>query len=138
MPVTLLAANDRCSSIVMEGQLRDLVGEGLEKERTCSQALADDVDWLKKVLQEKEEVIALLGKLIEDLWVVKIEMARFYKKIEKENTDLVGENMTLHEHIRVMCLLLILVFPTHLFLVTNFCAGFSELKDDLLGARTTS
>jgi len=69
--------------------------EELEKEKTHSHALADDVDHLKKVLQEKEEAIILLGKLIEDLRVEKTEVARSVKEIEKENTDLVGENTTL-------------------------------------------
>ena len=98
--------------------------EELEKEKTRSHALADDVDHLKKVLQEKEEAIILSGNLIEDLRVEKTEVARSVKEIEKENTDLVGENTTLQESIRGECLFLTLVFPTHLFLVTNFGASF--------------
>ena len=41
--------------------------EELEKEKTRSRSLADDVDRLKKVLQDKEEAILLSRKLIEDL-----------------------------------------------------------------------
>ena len=37
--------------------------------------------------------------MIEDLRVEKTELARSFKKIERTNTDLVGENMTLEKKI---------------------------------------
>ena len=73
--------------------------EDLETEQACSCSLFDDIDRLNKVLREKEDVVLQSGKLIEDLWVEKTELTRSYKKIERANTDLVGENMTLEEKI---------------------------------------
>jgi hypothetical protein len=72
----------------------------LEVEQAHSCNLFDDIDRLKKPLLVKEDAILQSGKLIEDLRVDKTELARSYKKIEKPNTDLVGENMTLEERIR--------------------------------------
>ena len=42
----------------------------LEKEKSCANALAIDVDQLKKTLLEKEGAVTAAGKLIEDLQVV--------------------------------------------------------------------
>jgi chromosome segregation ATPase len=74
--------------------------EDLEAERTRSRGLSNDIDRLKKALLEKEEAILGSGKLIEDLRVEKTELAHSFKKIERTNTDLVGENMALEERIR--------------------------------------
>ena len=84
--------------------------EDLVAEQARSRNLSNDVDRLKKALREKEDAILQFGKLIEDLWVDKTELALSYKKIERANTDLVGENMALEEKIRVkssmpLCLL---------------------------------
>jgi hypothetical protein len=76
------------------------VHEDLEVEQACSRNLSDDINRLKKALQEKEDAILLLGKLIEDLRVDKTELARSSENIKKANTDLVGENTTLEERIR--------------------------------------
>ena len=46
---------------------------------------------------EKDEAILGSGKLIEDLWVEKTELAHSYKKIKRANTDLVGENTALEK-----------------------------------------
>jgi len=43
--------------------------EDLESERARSRSLSDDVDHLKKALQEKEDAVLQSGKLIQDLWV---------------------------------------------------------------------
>jgi len=82
--------------------------EELKKERRCSHALANDVDRLKKILQEREGAITMLGKVIEDLRVKKTEMAHSFKKVEKANTDLIGKNTSLHECIHGECLSLVL------------------------------
>jgi len=74
--------------------------EDLEIEQARSHSLFNDVDCLKKALQEKEVAILQSGKLIEDLRVEKTELACSHKKIERANTDLVGENTTLEEKIR--------------------------------------
>ena len=81
--------------------------EDLEAEQARSRGLSDDIDRLKKALQEKEDAILQSGKLIEDLRVDKAELARSYKKIEKANTDVVSENMTLEEKIRGMSSMLL-------------------------------
>ena len=69
------------------------------QNRPALTAFSDDIDRLKKALREKEDAILQSGKLIEDVRVDKTELARSYKKIERANTDLVGENMTLEEKI---------------------------------------
>jgi hypothetical protein len=74
--------------------------EDLEAEQAHSRSLSDDVDRLKKALQEKEEAILQSGKLIEDLRVKMTELPRSYKEIKRANTDLVRENTTLEEKIR--------------------------------------
>jgi hypothetical protein len=75
--------------------------EDLEVEQIRSRGLSDDVDRLKRMLRgEKEEAILQFGKMIEDLRVKNTDLARSYKEIERANTDLVGENMTLEEKIR--------------------------------------
>jgi chromosome segregation ATPase len=73
--------------------------EDLEKEQTRSRSLSDDVDRLKEALREKKDAIVQSGKLIEDLRDERTEMARSYKRIERANTDLVGENTSLKEKI---------------------------------------
>jgi chromosome segregation ATPase len=73
--------------------------EDLEAEQARSRSLTNDIDRLKKALREKEDTILQSSKLIEDLRVDKTELANSYKKIEKANTDLVGEYMTLVEKI---------------------------------------
>ena len=73
--------------------------EDLKAKQARSCGLSDDIDRLKKAVWEKEDAILQSGKLIEDLRVDKTELARSYKKIEKANTDLVGENTTLEEKI---------------------------------------
>jgi len=52
------------------------------------------------MLQEKEEAILQSGKMIEDLQVKNMDLARYYKEIERANTDLVGDNTALKEKIR--------------------------------------
>lgn len=74
--------------------------EELEKEKSCANALALNINRLKKILLEKEVAITTAGKLIEDLWVKKMEVARSFQRVKKANTDLVGENTSLYEHIR--------------------------------------
>ena len=74
--------------------------EDLEAEQARSRSLSNDIDRLKKALWEKEDAILQSGMLIEGLRVEKMELARSYKKIEKANTNLVGENTTLEEKIR--------------------------------------
>jgi hypothetical protein len=74
--------------------------EDLKAKQARSCGLSDDIDRLKKAVWEKEDAILQSGKLIEDLRVDKTELACSYKKIEKANTDLVGENTTLEEKIR--------------------------------------
>ena len=69
-------------------------------ELACSRNLSDDVNHLKKALREKEDAILYSDKLIEDMRVDKTELACSYKKIERFNTDLVGENTALEEKIR--------------------------------------
>ena len=100
--------------------------EELEKEKTHSHSLCDDVERLKKVIQEKEEAILLLGKLIEDLWFKKTEVVRSFKKIEKDNTDLVGENTTLYEHVCGKCLFFMLVLLTYLFFGDSLSRWFLQ------------
>jgi chromosome segregation ATPase len=73
--------------------------EDLEVERARSRSLSDDVDRLKRALLEKDGAIAQAGKVIEDLRVANTDLARSYKRIERANTDLVGENTALEEKI---------------------------------------
>ena len=56
--------------------------EDLEAERISSRGLSDDVDHLKRMLREKEEAILQSGKMIEDLWVKNMDLARSYKEID--------------------------------------------------------
>jgi len=79
--------------------------EDLDAERTRSRGLSDEVDRLKRVLLEKEGAMAQAGKVIEDLRVTNIDLARSYKEIERANTNLVSENTALEERIRGMFLL---------------------------------
>jgi len=74
--------------------------EDLEAERARSRGLSDDVDRLKRALLEKEGAISQAGKVIEDLRVANIDLARSYMGIDRANPDLVGENTTLEERIR--------------------------------------
>jgi hypothetical protein len=46
----------------------------------------------------------LVGETDRGVWVEKTEMAYSYKKVERANTDLVGENTSLKEKIRGMLL----------------------------------
>jgi len=73
--------------------------EDLERELSSSRSISDDVDCLKKALRENEDTILQSRKLIEDLHVEKTELACLCKRIERANTDLVGENTTLEEKI---------------------------------------
>ena len=91
--------------------------EDLEVEQARSRGLSDNIDHLKKALREKEDAIVQSSKLIEDLRVNKTELACSYKKIEKANNDLVGENMTLEEKIHGKSSTL---FMFSLFLRCNF------------------
>jgi len=50
--------------------------EDLEIEQIRSRGLSDNVDRLKRMLQEKEEAILESGKMIEDLWVKNTDLAR--------------------------------------------------------------
>jgi len=43
--------------------------DDLEVERTRSRGLSNNVDRLKRMLQEKEEAILQSGKMTEDLWI---------------------------------------------------------------------
>ena len=54
--------------------------EDLEAEQARSRGLSDDIDRLKKALQEKEDAILQLGKLIEDLRVNKMELTPLTRK----------------------------------------------------------
>jgi len=73
--------------------------EDLEAERTRSRSLSDDVDHLKRALLEKDGAIAQAGKVIEDLRVANTDLVHTYKRIERANTNLVGENTALEEKI---------------------------------------
>ena len=73
--------------------------EDLETERARSRSLSDDVDRLREALREKEDIILQLGMLIEDLRVEKTELVCSHKRIERANTDLVGQNIALEEKI---------------------------------------
>jgi len=98
--------------------------EEIEREKMRFETLADDVERLKEVLQEREGAITLSGKLVEDLRVKKTEMACFVKKLERENTDLVGENTALHERVRGKCLALKLFFWCVFSWKLTFALGF--------------
>jgi len=74
--------------------------EDLEVEPARSRSLSDDVDRLKRALLEKKGAITQAGKVIEDLRVANTDLARFYREIERANTDLVGQNTALEERIR--------------------------------------
>ena len=102
----------------------------LEVEQAHSCNLFDDIDRLKKPLLVKEDAILQSGKLIEDLRVDKTELARSYKKIEKTNTNMVGENTTPEEKIRGE-------FPTPLCLLcgARFLSSDSLFRS-LQGLRT--
>jgi len=76
--------------------------EDLEEERARSHSLSDDVDRLKRALQEKDGAIAQADKAIEDLRVANTELARSNREVERANTNLVGENTALEESIRGM------------------------------------
>jgi len=109
--------------------------EDLEAERARSRSLSNDVDRLKRAFLEKDGAIAQAGKVIEDLRVANTDLARSYKGIERDNTDLVGENTALEEKIRGMfvpsCLLSIAYF-----VLSNFSMSvFVGLKDELLAAQ---
>jgi len=65
-------------------------------------------------------------------------MAREFWRIEKANTDLVGENTSLHERICGEFLFFGFIFLVCLYLMTNFHAGLSKLDGELLDAQTTS
>jgi len=84
--------------------------DDLEAQRTRSRGLSDDVDHLKRMLREKEEVILHLGKMIEDLRVKNTDLAPSYKEIERVNTDLVGENTALEEKVHGEFLMLLRFF----------------------------
>ena len=73
--------------------------EDLEAERARSRSVSNDVDRLKRALLEKDGAIAQVGKVIKDLWVANTDLAWSYKRIERANTDLVGENTTLEDKI---------------------------------------
>ena len=97
--------------------------EDLETEEAPSHSLFNDVDRLKKLLREKEDAILQSGKLIEDLQVEKTELARSYKRIERANTDFIGENTTLMEKTHGE-------FSTSLCLLC-FCGVCFQLTDPL-------
>jgi len=89
---------------------------------------------LRKALREKEDTILQSGKLIEDFWVEKTELTRSHKRIERANTDLVGENTALEEKICGEFLLPYAYFPFAVFLfcriiLISISVG---LKDELL------
>ena len=102
--------------------------EDLKAERARSCSLSDNIDRLKKALREKEDAILQSGKLIEDLRVERTELARSQKKIEKANTNLVGENMTLQERVRgeFSMLLRLLCFCSAHFLSTDSLFQFLQ------------
>jgi len=91
--------------------------EVLEQEKTRSHSLSDNVESLKKVIREKEDTIIQSGKLIVDLRVEKMEAVHWFKRIERDNTNLVGENMNLHEQIHDKRLSFRVVLSTYSFFV---------------------
>jgi len=109
--------------------------EDLEAEWARSRSLSNDVDRLKRVLLEKEGAIAQAGKAIEDLRVANTDLARSSREVERANTNLVGENMTLEESIRGTFLLSRFLFKVCLVLSKVFVLTFTGLKDDLLAAQ---
>jgi len=88
-------------------------------------------------LLDKERSITTAGKQIEDLRVEKTDVLHSYKDIEKVNTDLVGENTSLHKHIHSEFFLPGFVFLVLLFPMTDFLCWLSELEGELLDAQTT-
>jgi len=109
--------------------------EDLEAERTRSRSLSDDVDRLKRALLEKDGAIAQAGKVIEDLRITNTELVRSNKKIERANTNLVGENTALEERIHGMFLLSSFLSEVCFVLSNFFMLVLIGLKDELLASQ---